>query len=100
LKSIEDDGLIVHDPYGIRMPAGYVANGVNVNTRKARITANNTVFERRTKHNTTLRDTINQVISEGTTTNFGGNLGESNFFSWAEVDQYDIGKWINVLSKK
>jgi hypothetical protein len=64
LKSIKDDGIVIHDPYGMRMPGGYVKNGSAVSLHKDKITGQTDTFNKRTKHHTSLRATINSCIEE------------------------------------
>lgn len=90
----------VHDPYGMKMPNGYVKNGDGIVAKKARITENNSTFLSRTKYNVSLRGQVNDLINKDDNGTFLGNMGEANFYTWNEVKTYKIGKWINILSKK
>ena len=99
LVDIKGDGLIVNDPYGMRMPGGYVKNGSSVKSYGSRMSGKKDTFERRTKHNSGLKDGLDTKL-EANTGNFDHTLGELNFYSWEEVTTYKIGKWLNIVDKK
>jgi len=100
LKEIKSDGLVIHDPYGMRMPGGYVKNNSYIQSAKNKITDAKEAFKIRTKENYSLKKTILDQIDSNKIKYFTSNLGESNFYSWTEVVKYNIGKWINILYKK
>lgn len=100
LVDVLEDGIVVHDPYGMRMPGGYVKNGDSVSTRKARITDAGDVYTNRLKKNSTLKSSVDKMLENPGAQKFGQNLGEKNFYPWDEVSTYRIGKWVNILHAK
>lgn len=100
LKQINNDGILIHDPYGIRLSLGYVKNGSKVSIYKNRINKDLSTFNERTKENEKLRREVLDELKNDSTVHFQENLGESNFYSWNEVAKYSIGKWVNILNRK
>jgi len=99
LVDIMSDGVVIHDPYGMRLPAGYVKNGDRVSSRGGRIASAGQVYEDRVHENDGLRSEIDERVEAGSGT-FGHHLGEVNFYPWAEVQSYAIGQWVSVLSAR
>lgn len=99
LVDVKGDGLMVNDPYGMRMPDGYVKNGSSVSYYGKRMSGKKSTFESRTKHNSSLKDGLDSKLAGGKG-NFDHNLGEFNFYTWDEVTKYKIGKWLNIADKK
>ncbi|NCG20204.1 MAG: hypothetical protein GWP91_14440 [Rhodobacterales bacterium] len=75
--SIESDGVVVHDPYGAWLGASHLKNGETGQAPP----------EHRWRHNSAL------VSSHGAAET-RSDWGASNFFTWAEVAEVGVGKWI------
>jgi hypothetical protein len=101
LVGVRSDGLVINDPYGALIAGAgkYFKNGEPVAPKKEWIKTNKEVFERRFRFNDALKKQIEQLCATGTG-NFPTNTGLKNFYSWAEVAEYKIGKWCNVTYKK
>jgi ribosomal protein L33 len=99
LKAILDDGIVIHDPYGMRLPDRYIKNSSQISKKdKIRIKKYKTVIKRRTKHKNIFNESIDALTANGDKEKFSSRLGESNFYNWKEVKKYSIGRWINILS--
>jgi hypothetical protein len=100
LVGVDDDGITVNDPYGTKLGgpastnAGYILNGHAAKT--ADITDNGKNIAVRFKHNPKLLGIAGDETARKTPQL---DWGERNFFTFDEVDTYDIGKWNSVLDK-
>jgi hypothetical protein len=101
LVGVDDDGVRINDPYGMRLEpgapglsqSGYLRNGVAA-TAEARA-ANRDLAMRRTRSNPALQAAFGDD-ARGELSNWG----ENNFYTWDEVATFQIGLWDNVLSKQ
>jgi len=90
----KDDGLVINDPYGARFANGYVKNGDSASNAKTNF--NESLAATRFKHNSAMVASIKDAISRGA--KLPSNVGEKNFYTWAEVDTYDIGRNVQAMS--
>jgi uncharacterized protein YgiM (DUF1202 family) len=102
-----NDGILINDPYGALLKeaggSNYVTNGLDRTTAAARIkTAGDGVIKDRLKHNPAALQHVLTVIAPDnkTATKVSQSVGELNFYTWAEVKKFSIGKWNNLLYKK
>jgi len=98
LVAVDDDGIVINDPYGLALGKGqYLMNNGETkaarNVFKAFPDAPN-VLARRAKVNAAHLTELDQA---GNT--LPDNMGERVYFNWAEVTQFEIGKWNNAASK-
>ena len=99
LVSVRNDGLVIHDPYGMMVTGQrYIRNGDPVSSHKSFYTGNPQTVATRLKLNTNLKGQLDGIFSSGSGT-LPSNLGESNFYTWAEVSTYKIGVWCNIAYK-
>ena len=100
LVSVRDEGIVINDPYGMMVTNHqYVRNAEQVsNTKKGWFTTYKTIIDTRLKLNAGLKTRLLELVESGG--NFPNNTGEKNFYTWAEVATYKIGKWCNVAFKK
>jgi hypothetical protein len=94
LVAIHDDGIVIHDPYGMRLTAGYVKNGTANAQRIAGEAA--TTVPRRLAHNPELLAAATDLAARHEPRS---DWGRSNFYDYDEVVHYQIGKWSSVLDK-
>ncbi|MCB9236001.1 MAG: hypothetical protein H6581_30420 [Bacteroidia bacterium] len=88
-----EDGVLINDPYGLKYTGGYLANGQSAGDFANVWKKNKTEFEVRLSHNASLLSELNNLAKSNGQGNFEKNLGELNFFDWAEVKKWTIGKW-------
>jgi hypothetical protein len=101
LNEVLEDGVTINDPYGmclekVENARGYLRHGDALSWGlkvKETYAAN---VATRSKMNT---GPIASVVKGGAE-KMPGNLGERNFYTWAEVKTYLIGKWNNTMEKK
>ncbi len=102
-----NDGILINDPYGalLKEPgaSNYVTNGLDKNTAATRIKgAGEPVIKDRLKYNQGALNNLLTVIApeNKTASKVSQSVGELNFYTWAEVKKFSIGKWNNILYKK
>jgi len=92
LIKVLPDGILIHDPYGAKTSAGHLKNG-----RKAKERSLNkgslAELKVRFRENPALLTAIDDPQSELP------NWGESNYFTWPEVEKWKIGGWGTAASK-
>ncbi|MBE9571710.1 MAG: DUF4157 domain-containing protein, partial [Proteobacteria bacterium] len=101
LVDVLDNGVLINDPYGMLLAkkGNYIKNGSSTKSSRLRqIKKHNEIVKLRLKYNRGLLDKLQEPESLGKT--FPNNMGERNFYSWAEVKKYQIGKWNNILYGK
>jgi hypothetical protein len=97
LTQVLDDGIVINDPYGMRLTNGYVKNGAaNDKALRGRLTAETADIDVRLRENADLRATLT-AWTETSGTNMPQNMGEKNFYTWAQVTTWKIGKWNNIV---
>ncbi len=94
ITDYKNDGLVINDPYGARFANGYVKNGDSAGNAKTNF--NESLAATRFKHNSAMVASIKDAISRGV--KLPSNVGEKNFYTWAEVDTYDIGRNVQAMS--
>ena len=77
LLAVEADGILVNDPYGARREDGYLRHGTKGEGPPAH----------RWDRNETLRAVDPTAAARS-------DWGERNWFTWAEVEDWYIGKWV------
>jgi Putative peptidoglycan binding domain len=97
LLAVRSDGILVHDPYGAHVGEGYVRNGDPI-SKGASFKVNPKDTASRFKYNPALKTEIDALIAANKGV-FPQKMGTKNFYSWAEVDKYDIGRWGSIASK-
>ncbi|MEL6349105.1 MAG: hypothetical protein AAFV53_38730 [Myxococcota bacterium] len=98
LADILSNGIVINDPYGMRMPGGYVKNGKAASKYYLdRIADAGGTYGERLSQNDRLKDQVDAIIQDSAASKFPDNLGEQNFYSWKEVREYAIGKWVSAL---
>jgi len=82
-------GIVINDPYGLYVETGYyLRNGEAPRSELG--TSGVEVLKRRAQ----LRSDVPLAYEKGAAL---GNWGESNSYTWAEVELVKIGKWLSVL---
>ncbi|MCP4438789.1 MAG: DUF882 domain-containing protein [Aureispira sp.] len=102
LASVRADGVVLNDPYGCLVEGAgkYLRNGEQLTgTKKSRILNNKNILEVRLQTNTSLKKKLYDLAAKGEG-NLPGDTGKLNFYTWAEVKTYKIGKWVNITYKK
>jgi Domain of unknown function (DUF4157) len=100
LAEVLADGITINDPYGMCLEKvdnarGYLRNGDPLAAGlKVRATYESKVATR-AKLN---QDPIASVVQGGSDP-MPADLGKRNFYTWAEVTTYKIGKWNNTMQK-
>lgn len=101
LVDVLDDGIVINDPYGLALKAGsknYILNGASRETAAAKLATvdpDRALLATRTK----LRSDLAQALAEGATDPLPPNAGERVFFTFAEAESWQIGKWNSQMSK-
>lgn len=90
LLRVLDDGVVVHDPYGAKIsnsfakPADYLNNGKAAPTDDAK----RPYLEVRFRENSELLEALRAGAGER------ADWGRSNYFTWEEVETYQIGRTV------
>jgi hypothetical protein len=92
LVDMSEERMVVHDPYGMHLPGGYLRNGEApagpLSSRRAE------TFATRSHENPTLGTQLQRSIEEGSPYD---RWGERNAFSKMELQALDALKWVLVL---
>ncbi|NCG19486.1 MAG: hypothetical protein GWP91_10810 [Rhodobacterales bacterium] len=83
LTAVLSDGIIVHDPFGARGAQIHLKNGETGEAPP----------DHRWRYNNSFTDV-------DTTEEVRSDWGQDNFFNWAEVAQWSIGKWTASLGEQ
>jgi hypothetical protein len=100
LAEVVAAGIVINDPNGMLFrrngwwnDRGRLRRRVVTNPRNR----HHAVLLRRLTHNPGLLAELQRLAESEEVTNWPANMGERNFFTWDEVDQYRIGNWFNAL---
>lgn len=102
LHAVLSDGVVIDDPNGcvLESQGAYLRNGGAVNSVVAkRINDHSKLLDERLKENPKLRQELIELATAGKG-KLPPNTGKQNFYTWAEVGTYKIGKWANITYKK
>lgn len=100
LLAVRSDGIIINDPYGMMaQDKKYIRNGDPVSSHAAKYKDYATTIATRLKYNPELKKELDTLFASNTGT-LPRKLGAKNFYTWAEVATYSIGKWANITRKK
>jgi hypothetical protein len=94
LVDIMSDGIVVHDPYGVRVVNGYIKNGEKVSSKKRWVEGATDELETRFKHNPT---GLADLQASLTGTMLPGDMGAFNFYTWDQIKKWSIGKWVSCI---
>ncbi len=93
----DDAGVVINDPFGLWMRAGS-GYGIPNRTRATTLTgARKTEFDRRAQVNGVLTATYEAHIADTASTETYAAWGERNFYSWADVEDVQLGKWVSIM---
>ncbi|MGE4028661.1 MAG: hypothetical protein AB7I08_00370 [Thermoleophilia bacterium] len=93
----DDAGVVINDPFGLWLRAGS-GYGISNGTRAKKLTsAMKTEFDRRAQVNGTLTATYEAHIADTSSDEVYGAWGERNFYTWADVEDVQLGKWVSIL---
>lgn len=95
LVDVVGGGIVINDPYGVRVDAGYIKNGDIVSSRKSRIEGATDELDVRYTYNEAGKDRLMGSLSE---TTLPQDIGEFNYYTWAEVNKWAMGKWVSCLT--
>jgi hypothetical protein len=95
LVDVVNGGIVINDPYGVRVDAGYIKNGDSVSRRKGRIEAATDELNVRFTHNEAGKERLMGSLSD---TTLPQDIGEFNYYTWAQVNKWAMGKWVSCLT--
>jgi hypothetical protein len=95
LVDVVNGGIVINDPYGVRVDAGYIKNGDSVSRRKGRIEGATDELNVRFTHNEAGKERLMGSLSE---TTLPQDIGEFNYYTWAQVNKWAMGKWVSCLT--
>src|SRR3954454_22128449 len=97
LAGVEQDGIRINAPYGMRLDAGYVKNASDDTASSTSLIKNEReTVSRRLKH---APEQLAISADEEKLKEPVPNWGENNFYTWDEVLKWSIGKWNSILEK-
>ena len=90
------EGLIIHDPYGLKLGENYLLNGTSITQANIDLlNAHQPHLNDRLQHNQPLKTTLQQLVQgfgqPDQPQTFPTNLGARNFFNWGDIKHYNIG---------
>ncbi len=103
LESVTEEGVIIEDPYGLNIgeKSVYLRNGYDskhYRMKSALADLSNSKIDERLKYNPSVKKHLKKIMKDEMGI-FSQNLGEKNFYKWAEVKEFSIGKWYLVLGR-
>lgn len=88
LVDVLDDGVVLHDPYGARAPAAHLRNGSERDLYLLSDAEDRATLRVRFRENPALLAALDEPPA------VRGDWGERNYFTWAEVEAWQIGKFV------
>ncbi len=103
LESVTEEGVIIEDPYGLNIgkKSVYLRNGYDskhYRMKSALADLSNSKIDERLKYNPSVKKHLKKIKKDEVGI-FSQKLGEKNFYKWAEVKEFNIGKWYLVLGR-
>lgn len=96
LVDVLSDGVIINDPFGARLKKKYLANGTKAKEAKKRVEDEDEGASVRFRENPTPLQWARTADAE----EVNQMLGDNNFFTWAEVETWQIGIWNGIATHK
>ncbi len=104
LDSIHEDGITINDPYGLfgTKQNEYIVNGSKLNSISRQIIIDNP--KNLSKKLTFAKETYDLLVKSSESDEkeivLPHTLGKKNFYSWTQVQKYEIGWWISLINKR